>query len=305
MRRAGREISGEVYVDLPSERPRVGTLRSALRLSAGKCVRLTATEHSSGADEIPIPALTRFLAALQSGHRVLLRDGNVVLRVLETRPSDTLVAEVVKAVQHIESNNNLMFPDSAVQFEPIVNEDRTLLARYRASGFAPDWVMLSLIASVEQVKRARRELQSMFGENAPRVMVKVETARSVELTEDLLRAADGLLVGRGDLGMTTTAESIPAIQEDVVNTCRAAGKAVLVATEFLQRYAETGVPNRAELSDVALAVRQGVSGIVLTKETSSSPHALDAARLVERIIEVENVRGTTAGRRRERGGSTV
>lgn len=69
--------------------------------------------------------------------------------------------------------------------------------------------------------------------------------------------------------------------------CLKLGKRVLVATEFLQRFAETGMPNRAELSDVALAVRQGVDGIVLTKETSGSPHALDSVRLANRIIDVE------------------
>ncbi len=283
----GSPISGEVYVDLPSERPRLGVVSSPVHLNEGEKVRLRASERSTTPGEIPIPALARFVGAVAPGHRILLRDGNVVLRVCEIESPQVLTAEVLRAVQPVETNNNLMLPDSAVQFEPVVEEDRVLLARYRDNGFLPDWVMLSLIASVEQVNKARRELQLMFESRAPRVMVKIETSKSVELMHELLQVSDGLLVGRGDLGMTMPPECIPAIQQKVVNVCRAAGKPVLVATEFLQRYAETGVPNRAELSDVALAVRQGVSGIVLTKETSSSLHALDSVRLARRIIEVE------------------
>jgi pyruvate kinase len=287
LRQINATVSGEIYVDLPSERPRIGHLHSALQLHPGQVIRLVATPGSATSDEVPIPALARFVTALQVGHRVLLRDGNVVLRIAGVRADASVTAEVEHAAQPIDTNNNLMFPDSAVRFDPIVDEDRALLARYRQAGYAPDWVMLSLIASVEQVRRARAELREIFGDRAPRVMVKIETAKSVEGMRDLLDVADGLLVGRGDLGMTTPPERIPAIQAEVVNACREAGKPVLVATEFLQRYAETGVPNRAELSDVALAVRQHVSGIVLTKETSSSPHALDAIRLARRIIEVE------------------
>jgi pyruvate kinase len=286
-RRLGKP--SKVYVDLPSERPRIGVLAAELRLEPGQAVRVTTATQSQTSDEIPIPALSRFLPALQPGHRLLVRDGHTVLRVQRT-DSAGLLAEVVSSVESIATNNNVMFPVSAVLFEPLVDDDRELLCSYRQAAFAPDWVMLSLITSTEQVMRAREELVGIFGDKAPRVMVKVETAKSVERLRDLLAVSDGLLVGRGDLGMTMPPESIPAIQEDAVKACRQAAKPVLVATEFLQRFAESGVPNRAELSDVALAVRQGVDGIVLTKETSGSHYALESVRLAKRIIAVEQGR---------------
>jgi pyruvate kinase len=279
----------KVYVDLPSERPRIGVLGAELWVETGQAVRVTAATQSHSGDEIPIPALSRFLPALQSGHRLLVRDGHTVLRVQRT-DSAGLVAEVVSSVEGIATNNNVMFPDSVVLFEPLVDDDRELLRRYRNATFALDWVMLSLVTSSEQVMRAREELARIFGDTVPRVMVKIETAKSVENLRDLLAISDGLLVGRGDLGMAAPPESIPAIQEDAVRVCQRAGKPVLVATEFLQRFAESGVPNRAELSDVALAVRQGVDGIVLTKETSGSPYALESVRLAKRIIAVEHGR---------------
>jgi pyruvate kinase len=281
--------AAQVYVDLPSERPRVGVLDAELRLQPGQRVRICAAERNSAPDEVPIPALTRFLPALQAGHRLLIRDGHTVLRLKALAQSEA-IAEVESTIEGVATNNNIMFPDSAVLFEPIVEQDRQLLERYRQASFAPDWIMLSLVTSTRQVQTARSLLTEIFGSRAPRLMVKIETAKSVEQMQALLDVCEGLLVGRGDLGMTMPPERIPAIQEDVVLACCRAGKPVLVATEYLQRFAETSIANRAELSDLALAVRQGVDGIVLTKETSGSPYALESVRLAKRVIEVERSR---------------
>jgi pyruvate kinase len=275
-----------VYVDLPSERPRIGVLDTELQLQAGQRVRICAAERGHAPDEVPIPALLRFLPALQAGHRLLIRDGHTVLR-LKAFANSEAIAEVESTIESVATNNNIMLPDSAVLFEPIVEDDRRLLEHYRQASFAPDWIMLSLVTSTRQVQAARSLLTEVFGARTPRLMVKIETAKSVEQMQALLDASEGLLVGRGDLGMTMPPEQIPAIQEDVVLACRRAGKPVLVATEYLQRFAETGIPNRAELSDLALAVRQRADGIVLTKETSGSPYALESVRLAKRVIEVE------------------
>jgi pyruvate kinase len=260
-----------------------------LNFEPGQQVSVIAAAQSNADNEVPVPALTRFLISLEPGHRLLIRDGHTVLRVQSVHQG-IVETQVERAVEAVATNNNIMFPDSAVGFEPIVDADRELLCRYREAAFTPDWVLLSLISSTTQVVSAKGVLRNIFGDAMPRVMVKIETAKSVERMRELLNISDGLLVGRGDLGMTMPPECIPAIQEDVATACRCAGKPVLVATEFLQRFAESGVPNRAELSDVALAVRQRVSGIVLTKETSGSLHALDSVKLARRVIEVELAR---------------
>jgi len=293
--KAARErlrVESDVYVDLPSERPRVGVIEGESELKEGQCCRVVYAERASEFDEIPVPALGRFLPDIAAGHRILIRDGHTVLRVARCS-GETLEAEVVRSIEGVATNNNIMFPDSAVRFEPVTAADCDLLWRYQKAGFAPEWVMLSLVTSTAQVEKARAMLEGIFGDARPRVMVKIETAKSVERMRELLGVADGLLVGRGDLGMTMAPETIPAIQEDVVRECHRVDKRVLVATEFLQRFAESGVPNRAELSDVALAARQAVHGIVLTKETSGSPYALDSVRLAKKVIDVESARRAT------------
>jgi len=291
--RAELDKPSRIYVDLPSERPRIGILKAELQFRPGQHVRVVAQPEGGAPAEVPMPNWPRFAPDVQAGHRLLIRDGHTVLRLTAIEATHA-AAEVEQSVEGIATNNNVTFPDSAVWFEPIVEEDRRLLLRYWEATFHPDWIMLSLITSVEQVARAKAELHEIFGAQTPQIMVKIETAKAVEQLPALLKAADGLLVGRGDLGMAVPPETIPAIQEDIVRQCRAAKKPVLVATEFLQHFAESGVPYRAELSDVALAVRQGANGIVLTKETSGSPHALDAIRLAQRVIAVETARAHRA-----------
>lgn len=228
------------------------------------------------------------MGQLEVGHRVLIRDGNIALRV--TAVSEAATAIIETATEAIWTNNNVVLPDSELVFHPMTGPDLALLHQYRQAGFAPDWVMLSFVISVRQIEEAREQLHGIFGEHAPKIMVKIETAKSFERRNALLANCDGLLVARGDLGVAVAPERLPAMQEDIVATCRSARKPVMVATQFLQIFADTGVPNRAELSDLALAVRQGVSSILLTKETSGSKFPRDAMQLVKRVIEVETSR---------------
>ncbi len=293
---------GTVYIDLPSERPRVGVLATELQLTVGQAVRIsTAAQISSPRTlpdgegcgtqipEIPIPGLARYMGEIKPGNRVLIRDGNIALKV--TGVSDSEASAVVEtATEAIWTNNNVVLPDSDLMFHPLTQPDLEMLRQYRESSFAPDWVLLSFVTSVQQIEEARVQLREIFADRAPKIMVKIETAKSFERMGALLANSDGLLVARGDLGVAVAPERLPAMQEDIVRACHAAGKPVLVATQFLQVFADTGVPNRAELSDLALAVRQGVSGILLTKETSGSKFPREAMQLVKRVIGVESQR---------------
>lgn len=279
---------GQVYIDLPSERPRVGVLDGELQLTVSETVRISVAQNGQGR-EIPIPGLARYLGELKKSQRVLIRDGNIALRIVNVSANEA-TATVETATEAIATNNNVVLPDSDLMFHPLTEPDVALLKKYRDAGFAPDWVLLSFVISTQQIDEAREQLKTIFGERAPKIMVKIETVKSFERMETLLADSDGLLVARGDLGVAVAPERLPAMQEDIVRACRTAGKPVLVATQFLQIFADTGVPNRAELSDLALAVRQGVSGILLTKETSGSKFPRESMELVRRVIEIETGR---------------
>ena len=153
----------------------------------------------------------------------------------------------------------------------------------------PDWVALSLIASPQDVQEARAEVRKCLG-GGVRVMAKFETVAAVECAEAIIDAADGIMVARGDLGLAVGYTRLPGVQEQLVAAARSAGKPVVVATQILETFAATGLPQRPELSDLSLIARQRADAIMLGKETVFSPRPLDCIRLAAEVLTYETRR---------------
>jgi deoxyadenosine/deoxycytidine kinase len=116
-------------------------------------------------------------------------------------------------------------------------------------------------------------------------MAKVETREIIHNGEGIVQASDGIMVARGDLGLVVEPEDMPQIQERFVEIARAKGKPVIVATQFLESFASSGMPQRCELTDLAAAARQGATGIMLGKETVFSDYPIESIRLATRCLK--------------------
>jgi pyruvate kinase len=174
-------------------------------------------------------------------------------------------------------------------FKAITPLDRDLLKEFPAAGLLPDWVALSLIATPQDVREGRAEAQKLLGAQV-RVMAKFETVAAVERAEAIIDVSDGIMVARGDLGQSVGYRRLPEVQENLVAAARRAGKPVVVATQILETFAATGLPQRAELSDLSLIARQRADVIMLGKETVFSPRPLDCIRLACEVLTHETRR---------------
>jgi pyruvate kinase len=281
---AATGIPVETLADLPASRPRTGRMPDRSFVPGTRVSVVDACEAYSG-DVVPLPKLARFLPALNEGHRLLFRDGRQVFRV--TGVHDMGADAICEAcAEPLQSGNACSFPDSAVRFEPLRDEDRHWLAGIAAAGLRLDWVALSLVTTPEQVRDARAALATLWTA-PPRVMAKVETAAALDRLAPILHEADGLLLGRGDLGLAIPPERLPAAQRNLAEAANAAGKPWLVATQILERFAATGAPYRAELTDVAVAARQGAAGVLLCQETNDSPRPVETVALACRVLAAE------------------
>ncbi len=121
-------------------------------------------------------------------------------------------------------------------------------------------------------------------------MAKFETVAAVECAEDIINAADGIMVARGDLGLAIGYVRLPEVQERLVAAARQAHKPVVVATQVMEMFAETGLPQRAELSDLSLIARQRANVVMLGKETVFSPRPLECIRLAREVLAYETQR---------------
>ncbi len=276
-------IHADVFLDLPATRPRTGRM-APVRFNAGDRVFLLDTPESDAANTVPLPGLSVHLPHISAEDRAVFRDGRQVFRVIGAH-GDRLETRCETCTEPLEASNACSFPDSAVRFEPLCADDTAILEHMAAARLCPDWVLISLVNHPEQVEVVRGELARIWPGRTIRLMPKIETVPAIEHLAALLDAADGCLVGRGDLGVALPPEQIPVVQERAAALARSLGKACTVATQILERFAETGAPYRAELGDLSQMVRQGVHGVVLCQETSDSPRPAACIGLARRVIE--------------------
>jgi pyruvate kinase len=283
----------QLLLDLPSSRPRTGTMQD-LQLAAGDKVLFWDPEADSntpaknGAWPVPLPGLQELVGLLAPNHHMWFCDGRLNF-VVDGFHDGFVAAHLVEGTIPLKSSNALFLPDSPSGFTAITQLDRDLLQEFATAKLIPDWVALSLIASPQDVCEGRAEARKCLGAEV-RVMAKFETIAAVECAEAIIDVADGIMVARGDLGLAVGYTRLPGVQEQLVAAARRAGKPVVVATQILETFAATGLPQRAEISDLSLIARQRADAIMLGKETVFSPRPLECIRLASEVLTHETRR---------------
>jgi pyruvate kinase len=283
----------QLLLDLPSSRPRTGTMQD-LNLAVGDKVLFwdpelaAAAPHKNGALPVPLPGLHELTDKLAPSHRILFCDGRLTF-VVDKIHDRLVAAHLTEGTTPLKSFNALFLPDSSSGFKALTPPDHDLLTEFSAAGLIPDWVALSLIATPHDVCEGRADTQKLLGAKI-RVMAKFETVAAVERAEAIIDVSDGIMVARGDLGQAVGYRRLPEVQEHLVAAARRAGKPVVVATQILETFAATGLPQRAELSDLSLIARQRADVIMLGKETVFSPRPLECIRLACEVLTHETRR---------------
>lgn len=283
----------QLLLDLPSSRPRTGAMQDLLMAVGDKVVfwdpeTTSQRPAKNGSWPVPLPGLGELFDQLAPQQRILFCDGRITF-VVDKIQDGLVVAHLADGTIPLKSSNSLFLPDSSRGFRPFTPLDRDLLREFAAAKTMPDWVALSLIATHQDVEEGRSEARKYLGQDV-RIMAKIETAAAVEHGQAIIDVSDGIMVARGDLGQAVGYARLPGVQEELVAAARRAGKPVVVATQILETYAATGLPQRAELSDLSLIARQRADAIMLGKETVFSPRPLDCIRLAAEVLAHETRR---------------
>jgi pyruvate kinase len=272
---AGRTVA--VLQDLQGPKLRVGAFEGGqVELVAGRTVTLTPRRDVVGTPRL-IPVPLRSLAAdCRPGDAVLLDDGRVRLRVLRRRGADLEAGVEVGGV--LSDRKGVSLPDSGVSLPAFTAKDRRDAALGRALGV--DLVAMSFVRTAEDVERARRHLAP----GTP-LVAKIEKPQALDHLEAILRAADGVMVARGDLGVEVPLERVPGIQKRLVRRSTELGRTCIVATEMLESMVRAPRPTRAEVSDVANAVLDGADAVMLSAETAVGRDPVAVVDTMARIVE--------------------
>ena len=268
-----------ILVDLQGPKLRVGTFaEKTVTLHTGQTFVLDSSPKPGDASRVHLPHPEIF-SALEEGHRLLLDDGKVQLRVTKrTKNRATTVVEVSMA---LSDRKGVSVPDSTLRFSALTPKDRSDLEAALNAG--ADWIALSFIQRPEDLAEVRKIARGRAG-----VMAKIEKPQAVARLDEIIEYSDALMVARGDLGVEMPLERVPGIQKQITRAARRAGKPVVVATQMLESMITSPVPTRAEVSDVATAVFEGADAIMLSAESAAGDFPVEAVATMNRIAtEVE------------------
>ncbi|HEY3109042.1 MAG TPA: pyruvate kinase [Chloroflexota bacterium] len=280
LRRAARIERRPVAVlaDLQGPRVRVGALPGgAIELLAGETVRLATEDADPDGRTLPV-TITSLPGCLRVGDRVLLVDGTRALRV--TREGERVCEAVVEVGGAVRSHQGINVPGRELGIGALTEKDRRDLAFACRQGV--DYVALSFVSTPEDVLGLKARLREL-GSGA-RVVVKFELAAAVARLEEIVDAADEVMVARGDMGVELPIEQVPATQKRLIRACNARGKAVITATQMLQSMVEQPSPTRAEATDVVNAVLDGTDAVMLSGETAAGRYPVLAVETMARLI---------------------
>jgi pyruvate kinase len=230
----------------------------------GPKLRLAAPVRGAPGEIVPIV----LPATVRPGEPVLLADGVMQLEVVDAGHARVIVGGDIPA------GKGLNLPASHLDVSSLTAKDHADLRFGVEHGV--DFVAVSFV-------RQASDLDAVRATGLPAI-AKIETARAVERMDEIVAAADGIMVARGDLGVEIPIERVPLVQKELIVRANRAAKPVITATQMLRSMVEALVPTRAEATDVANAVLDGTDAVMLSEETAMGRHPVDAVRVMERIL---------------------
>ena len=270
----GRPIG--ILADLQGPKLRVGTFADGpVILENGATFVLD--DNSAGGDVsrayLPHPEI---LQALEPGHRLLLDDGKIQLKVVESSKTRAVTEVVVGG--KLSDRKGVSVPDSEIATSAMTEKDhKDLVAALEQN---VDWVALSFVQRPDDIAEVRKITRGRAG-----VLAKIEKPQAIGRLAEIIELSDAIMVARGDLGVEMPLEKVPGLQKQITRAARKAGKPVVIATQMLESMITAPVPTRAEVSDVATAVFEGADAVMLSAESAAGSFPVEAVETMDKIAQ--------------------
>ena len=286
-----------VLVDLSGPKIRTSALKNGqpVMLSAGALFTITTEKIEGDAERVSTnyPDLPK---VVRPGTRLLLDDGALALTVERTTETE-VICRVVDGGS-LGERKGINLPGVALPIDSLTEKD--IVDLKWAVQQAADYIALSFVRTAADCERAKRLIKESGG-YAP-LIAKIEKSEAIDHLDEIISAADGVMVARGDLGVETSVELVPVYQKTIIEKAIKAGKMVITATQMLQSMVSSPRPTRAEASDVANAVWDGTDCVMLSNETATGAYPVAAVQTMARIIESAETARTTPDHSKEWAG---
>jgi pyruvate kinase len=275
---AGRRVA--IMADLPGPKMRVGSfVTEKVELKAGDPFTLTTDDIVGDPHRVSV-SFARLPQVVKPGNLLSLNDGYIQLEVTGVRGAE--VACVVRVGGELRARKGLNLPGLDLGVGAFTERDRECLAFALEHGV--DAVSQSFVEGAADLHAVREAARSLGHE--PFIIAKIERARALERLDEILEAADGVMIARGDLGVEVPIERIAIVQKDITRRANLRARPVITATQMLESMTDHRLPTRAEATDVANAILDGTDCVMLSGESAMGAYPVEAVAMLARIAAV-------------------
>jgi len=269
-----------IMLDTKGPEFRIGTFKEhKITVEAGQAFIFTTDDIEGDSTRVSV-SYKGFADDLKKGDMILVNNGLVVCEVTDVKGHDVITE--VKAGGTLSDKKSMNFPGKLLNNEFLSENDKADLL------FGIEQDVDFVAASFVSTKKDAEALRNFLNENGGNeidIIAKIENRAGVENIEEICSVVDGIMVARGDLGVEIPFMEVPVVQKEIEQKCRLLGKRVIIATEMLESMITNVRPTRAEISDVANAVYDGTSAIMLSGETAAGKYPVEAVRTMSEVAE--------------------
>lgn len=274
------ETNTAILADLQGPKIRVGEMaNNGVEIKNGDTFTFTTNEIVGNEFEAYL-SYSEFPNDVEKGEKILLDDGKLLLEVLETNNKDSVKTKVLHG-GILSSNKGVNLPNTRVSLPCLTDKDLKDLEY--ALTLNVDWIGLSFVRSARDIIELRHII-STKNSNA-KIIAKIEKPEAVQDIVEIVKETDAIMVARGDLGVEIPMQNVPLLQKEIVKTCLAHAKPVIIATQMMESMISNVSPTRAEVNDVANAVMDGADAVMLSGETSVGKFPIHVIDAMGKIID--------------------
>lgn len=282
-----REINEElgtsvgILGDLQGPKLRIGTVKEGAFLNPGDVLTFT-NENVEGDSTIVYMTYKNFAKDVKVGENILIDDGKLVLKVIETNNADTVRAVTIQGGV-LSSKKGVNLPNTDVSLPALTEKDVKDATFMLDLSF--DWIALSFVRHAQDIRDLKNLIAHHPNAHRTPIIAKIEKPEGVQNIDEILAESDALMVARGDLGVEIPMEEVPAIQKTLVRKAREYAKPVIIATQMMETMIKSMTPTRAEVNDVANSVLDGADAVMLSGETSVGQYPVEVIKNMSKIVK--------------------
>ncbi len=273
----GRQVG--VLVDLQGPKIRIGKFKNGpVHLTEGETFTIDGDCPLDQGDKSRVGTTYKSLPEdVSRGATLLLDDGRIVLWVDRVAASEVICRVVIGG--ELSNNKGINRQGGGLSAQALTDKDREDIKT--AAAMHADYVAISFPRTAKDVEEARELLLAAGGRGG--IVAKIERAEAVKAIEEIIRASDAVMIARGDLGVEIGDAALPPVQKRIIKLARKMNRIVITATQMMESMIENAIPTRAEVSDVANAVLDGTDAVMLSAETATGKHPVEAVAAMDRV----------------------